>query len=313
MKQSVKHILLLIFLIGISHIRAQEQELILATGQEILKGTLLTPKENTKGTLVVFISGSGPTDRNGNQPQLQSNYIKLLAESLAKEHIASFRYDKRGSGKSTFTSDQQNLRFHDYANDLNSWVNYLSNREKYDRIIVAGHSEGSLIALLAALQNQRIKGYISIAGAGRPIDIILKEQLGKQPSELTIKAYSIIDALKKGDLVSDIPNALQPLFNASVQPYLQSWMKYDPAAEIARLKIPALIIQGDRDIQITVTDAQLLAKANPKASLRIIHNMNHVLRDCNSTNQFEQMTTYTHPTLPVNKELVQTMVKFIIH
>ena len=80
----------------------------------------------------------------------------------------------------------------------------------------------------------------------------------------------MLDKLKKGDTIGNVPKELYAFFRPSLQPYMISWFRYDPPAEIKKLKMPVLIIQGDMDIQISVNDAELLAKANKKAKLRII-------------------------------------------
>ncbi|MGV8091298.1 MAG: alpha/beta hydrolase family protein [Mangrovibacterium sp.] len=89
-----------------------------------------------------------------------------------------------------------------------------------------------------------------------------------------------------------------------------SWMKYDPAIEITKLKIPLLLIQGTTDLQVTVNDAELLFKSKPDAQLAIIENMNHVLKESSSDMQ-EDSATYRNPELPLKPELVDKIIKFV--
>lgn len=105
------------------------------------------------------------------------------------------------------------------------------------------------------------------------------------------------------------PNLLS-IFRPSVQPYLISWIKYDPAIEIAKLKIPVLLIQGTTDLQVTVNDAKLLSEAKPEAKLVIIKNMNHVLKESSSDVQ-ENSATYRNPELPLKSELIDNIFKFV--
>ena len=96
-----------------------------------------------------------------------------------------------------------------------------------------------------------------------------------------------------------------------MQPYLISWFKYNPTTEIGKLKIPVLILQGDTDIQVSITDAQLLKQAAPEAKLCMVSGMNHVLKPCESMDPHAQLTTYSNPTLQLHKDLIPEIVKFI--
>lgn len=176
---------------------------------------------------------------------------------------------------------------------------------------MAGHSEGSLIGMIASEKNDHVSQFISIAGPGRPIDEIIKEQLSTQPQAIKDAAYPMLDKLKKGETVLDVPQSLYSLFRPSVQPYMISWIKYNPQEEIKKLSIPVLIIQGSTDIQVSEKDAQLLAQSQPKAQLKIIENMNHVLKDCNSVDRKIQIPVYSNPELPLNKNFVTEVVQFI--
>ena len=104
---------------------------------------------------------------------------------------------------------------------------------------------------------------------------------------------------------------LYSLFRPSVQPYLISWIKYDPQVEIKKLTIPVLIIQGTNDIQVSVNDAKLLAKAKPSAKLVLIKNMNHIFRTLESTDKAANAATYNDASLPISDELVTTITSFI--
>lgn len=127
---------------------------------------------------------------------------------------------------------------------------------------------------------------------------------------VTIPANTIIDKLVKGETVSDVPSILNSLFRPSVQPYIISWFKYDPQKEIAKLKIPVLIIQGTTDIQVGTDDADRLAKALPKSKLVIIEGMNHILKQAPADRQMN-IQTYTQPDLAIKKELIETIIPFI--
>lgn len=282
-----------------------------STGGHI-HGSLLLPADTSKPMpLVIIIAGSGPTDRNCNSSELKCDAYKLLSDSLAKRGIPSYRYDKRGVGASNdFKMSEANMRFDDFVTDAVACVNYFSSNKKFSKIIITGHSEGALIGLLASKQT-KTDAYISLCGAGRPIAVVLKEQLAKQPEAIKNECYRIIDSLQKGVEVKSVAPMLASLFRESVQPYMISWMKYDPTKEIADLKIPSLIIGGDSDLQVSVADADSLKKANPASNYKIIAGMNHPLRT-GFKNDAENKASYHQPELPIATDLVKTIFDFII-
>mgnify|MGYP002082259879 CR=1 FL=1 len=163
------------------------------------------------------------TDRDGNNPMMKNNALKMLAEMLRTNGIASLRFDKRGIAKSSNAGLQEkNLRFEDYVNDVNDWVSYLKKDKRFNQVIVAGHSEGSQIGILAAGSNPEIGKVISLAGAGRPASQILRKQLAKQPQQILDMCNPILEKLEKGDTVGHVSPLLYTLFRPSVQPYLIS-------------------------------------------------------------------------------------------
>ncbi len=147
------------------------------------------------------------------------------------------------------------------------------------RLILVGHSEGALIASLAAPRTPA-EELIAIAGSGQPIDRVLREQLrGRLPPAQLRQADSVLASLKAGETRSDIPPALSSLLRPSVQPYLISLFREDPARAFGRLRIPTLIVQGRNDIQVGVADAKALQRAKPDSQLVLIDGMNHILPD----------------------------------
>jgi pimeloyl-ACP methyl ester carboxylesterase len=295
-----------------SYFSSQEAELAITGGT--LKGTLFTPNDVNRPAVVLIIAGSGPTDRDGNSPLLagKNNSLLQLADSLAARGIASLRYDKRGVAKSQIKGfKEEQMLFTDGVSDAQGWVQWL--REKgFRKIYIAGHSEGSLIGLIAA-QSEKIKGFISIAGVGRPIDLVLREQLaaGAGPDSLKLLANRYLDTLMSGQRIAKPNPLLFSLFRPSVQPYMISWLRYDPQQLIRSLALPVLIMQGTNDIQVKETDAELLARANPNAKLVIIENMNHVLKEVKSSAKADNMASYSNPGLPVMTQLVNAIDQFV--
>ncbi len=272
-------------------------------------GSLIIPKNNEKSPIALIISGSGPTDRNGNNPMMTNNSLKMLADSLGKAGIASIRYDKRGVAASIGAGISEiDLRFEDYVEDAIAWVNFIKEDNRFNNLVIIGHSEGSLIGMIAASQIP-IDGFISIAGPGEPADLTIKRQLQSQPSFIQDQLNPKIDSLKNGFIIDKVDPAYFALLRPSVQPYLISWFKYDPQIEIKKLKIPVLITQGDTDIQVRTEDAEMLKKATQDANLVIINGMNHILKPSSPDRQ-ENIATYSNPDLSIMPELVRSIITF---
>lgn len=278
-----------------------------------LYGTLFSPSGIKNPPVVLIIAGSGPTDRDGNTPLIKgkNNSLLQLADSLARHGIASLRYDKRAIGKSIIKNlVEDSIRFSDGVNDALALCGLLKER-KYKKIFIAGHSEGSLVGLAAASQFNTA-GFISIAGAGRSIDLVLKEQMASLPDSLRILSYSYLDSLAAGKRVSKPNILLYNIFRPSIQPYMISWIQYDPQKLMQSLKCPALIIQGTNDLQVKETDALNLKASRPSSTLLLVKNMNHVLKEVKTDSKTDNQKAYSDPSLPVMRELITGMVNFIL-
>lgn len=276
-----------------------------------LKVALQMP-DNPTGDLVIIHAGSGPTNKDGNTiGSGKNNSLKMIAEELAAQGIASVRFDKRGIGENTaLMTKEANLTFTHYINDVSAIVTYMKQDSRFTSIHLLGHSEGALIMTLAA-QHDGIASLIVVAGAGRPADEILLEQLSASlPPNLLNESKVALQKLKAGEMVANVSNELMALFRPSVQPYMRSWLQYDPQQEIKKVTAPILIIQGKKDIQITEIDAKALAIGNEKATVRYFEQMNHVLKDIKGDYQ-ENIASYTTPELPLANGLIEEIVKFI--
>jgi pimeloyl-ACP methyl ester carboxylesterase len=288
------------------------ESLVLKTDSGNIHGTLLMPT-NTKGKIPValIISGSGPTDRDGNNQVMKNNALKLLAESLAKNGIASLRYDKRAIGESKAAAKSEiGLSFEDYINDAKGWLALLKQNTHFSKLVVIGHSEGSLIGMNAAIL---ANGFVSVAGAGSSADLILKEQISVQGKAIQELCFPLLDSLKAGKLLKDVNPALYNLFRPSIQPYMISWFKHDPQSDIKKLTFPCLIVQGDNDLQIKINDAKLLAAASKKSALVIIEKMNHVLKIVDSGDRAVNIAAYSDPNMPIAPALTDAIVEYIKH
>lgn len=290
--------------------QAAESDITLQTRTGSIFGTLTLPPTAPPFPVVLIIAGSGPTDRNGNAgPQVRSDAYKLLAAALAKDGIASVRYDKRGIGASAFAMPAEtNLRFDAYVEDAVGWVKLLAADKRFSNVTIAGHSEGALIGTIAA-QDAPVHALVLLEGAGRPAPTVLREQFKHNlPPLLGAKADAILTQLQAGHTVADTPPELASLFRPSVQPYLISWFKYDPAAELAKVRVPVTIVQGTGDIQVTMTDATALRKALPSAKLVVVEGMNLMLKyEPDHSSMQAVMKGYADPTLPVEPKVVNAV------
>lgn len=284
-------------------VASSEEKIVVKNDLGALEGTMLVPAGCGPVPVVLVIPGSGPTDRDGNAPRM----YRLLAEALAERGIASVRYDKAGIGASKKAAPPMDqFVFERGADDAALFVRALHEDARFARVIVAGHSEGSLLGILAS-RRAKVDGLVSIAGAGRPIGKVLREQLAKNITDpaLLAKVDAILAALGRGEHVTDVPPELATVFHPSIQGYFISWMKYDPPAELRDAPIAHVaVVQGTTDVQVSMEDATLLAAARPDARLVAIDGMNHVLKAAQGTTAAAQEKAYTDPSLPIVPRLV---------
>jgi pimeloyl-ACP methyl ester carboxylesterase len=278
-----------------------------------LSGTLMLPNGNGPFPVALIIAGSGATDRNGNSPGgLTTDAYKKLARGLAAQGIATLRYDKRFIGASTVHQTEGELRFDDYVSDAVTLATWLEHDPRFRGIAIIGHSEGSLIGMLAAQRDPHVGAIVSLEGAGRNLATIVDEQVraGGANPQIVKEIESINASLLAGKTVPNPDPALAALFRPSVQPYVISEYRYDPAAEIAKLTIPVMIVHGTTDIQVSATDAKLLAAADPKAKTLTVDGMNHMLVDA-PAGRDGNIATYSQPQLPLSAALVPAIATFL--
>ncbi len=307
----IKKLIMALTLLSAASMWSQiESEVELSTDSGVLEGSLVLPNVEGKAPVVLIVAGSGPTDRNGNNPMMTNNSLQLLAAGLAENGIASLRFDKRGvAGSTSAMTKEEDLRFETYIDDVVSWGRKLKEDPRFSGIIILGHSEGSLIGMIAADRIEADK-FISIAGVGRPAADLLREQLSAQPPVVTAMTNPILDTLEMGKTVNHVNPMLNSLFRPSVQPYLISWFKYDPAEEITRLNCPVLILQGTTDIQVKAEDAELLSAAIAHGEKVILEGMNHILKNA-PEDMGLNVQTYNDPSLPLAEGLIVAIASFI--
>ena len=296
----ITYIIISIFGITVSLAQVKTEEILIKSDSVQLPGTLT--HSNEKSPLIIWVHGSGGVNRDGNQPQ----YIKQFREAVNKESIAFFSYDKRTANLKNMTILKKGVLFNDFVSDIKKVVHHFKDDKRFSEIILAGHSQGSLIAMLA-LEN--IDKYISIAGAGETIDKTLVRQITAQSPTFGELTEKYVKELKETGKIKEVDPNLMSLFAKPNQPFLASWIQLDPIEVIKNVKIPTLIINGDKDFQVQIKDAENLKKAKPDAELVIIKNMNHVLK--NIEKDEDNMASYRSASFPISIQLIQTIVEFV--
>jgi len=305
-------LVLFLLVMGIGH--AQDAKDTQYNAEEIsitnlIDGTLLVPSSAEKPTLAIIIQGSGPTDRDGNQRMMKNNSLKYLAEALYTEGVASFRFDKRivrMLRKGTF--NEKGIRFDDFVDDAIAVVDYFKKEDAYSKIYVIGHSQGSLIGMVAA--QGKADGFISLAGAGQEIDDVIVDQLALQAPGLKDDARSAFDDMRVNGVAQKYSPGLASIFRPEIQPFMLTWMQFDPQVELAKLTIPVLIVNGGKDLQVQVSEAELLKSVKPDASYTIIESMNHILKDIEG-GDMENSKSYNQPGRPISPALMEAVIAFI--
>jgi hypothetical protein len=270
-----------------------------------LPGTLTYTTQKTP--LLIWVHGSGQIDRNGNQPlqNVKANYIKQFRDAVNKKGLAFFSYDKRTANplNKDFLSGTQ---IKDFAFDAQEVVNYFKNDNRFSKIVLIGHSQGSLTAMLAS---EKADKYISIAGAGETVDKTIVKQITAQSAQFGKIAEAHFEELKKTGTVKNVDPNLISIFAKPNQKFWTSWISIDPIQEIKKIKIPVLLINGDKDIQVQIENAKNLKAANLKSELVIIKDMNHVLKDIQK--EEDNLKSYYSSAYPISEKLIETIVSFV--
>ncbi len=288
-----------IFSIIVSNAQVKTEEILVNNQAIQLPGTLTYTKE--KSPLIIWVHGSGGVNRDGNQPQ----YIKQFREAINKQNIAFFSYDKRTSNPKNASFLKDGVYISDFIFDIQEVVNNFKNDKRFASIILIGHSQGSLVAM-KALNN--VDKYISLAGAGEIIDKIFVRQLAAKDPKIKEPLEAHFKELKETGSIKNVSPNLAGLFSKTNQAFWLSWIKLSPLVEIKKVTIPTLIINGDKDLQVLITDAEALKKAKPNAEYAIIENMNHVLKEVNDE---DNLKSYYSPDYPLSKKLIKTIVTFV--
>jgi uncharacterized protein len=272
-----------------------------------LDAVLTTPANVERPPVALLIAGSGSTDRDGNGPQLKPATLKKLADDLAAHGIASLRYDKRGAkGWKPAFGRPEDFRFKDYVDDAASLVDFL--RGKFARIVLVGHSEGGLVAILTA-RKVPVDRLVLLVTSARKQGDLLKAQLEKKlPPQKFEPIARAIDNIMAGQVVDPPPEGLP--ISPAMQPGIASAFNEDPIDPLKQIIIPTLIVGGGRDRQLPRLDLVALSAAAPAAKTLWLPDMNHVLVDV--TDDDDDLKSYNDPVRPLDPDLIDAVSAFII-
>lgn len=274
----------------------------------------MLPDGKNRFDAVLIWSGSGPTDRDGNLPGHINNCLKMVAHQLADAGYASIRTDKRGIGESeNAVADETELRFEAFVDDALVWAQILKEVRGVRHVFLLGHSEGALTTMLVA-RDFDAAGMILIEGTGFRASDVLRRQLSAPdiniPKYLVSEISEILDSLDGGTLVAEFSAELEGQYRESIQPYLISWFKYDPQEELAKTKLPVMVIQGTTDFQVLIEEGERLAAARGDIKYLQINGMNQVLKDA-PKHRASNYATYGKPLLKLAVPLMPTIIEFL--
>ncbi|APG64946.1 alpha/beta hydrolase [Tenacibaculum todarodis] len=300
MTRFITYLIIVLISYVTSFAQVKSEDILIKNEGVELPGTLSFSGENTP--LLIWIHGSGGVDRNGNAPQ----YIKQFRDSINANNISFFSYDKRTANKNNIVFLKQGVLFNDFVLDAKTVVNHFKNDKRFSEIILVGHSQGSLIAMLASENTNK---YISLAGAGETIDKTLVRQLSAQNPLLGQSVKSHLKELMETGTIKEVNPMLAAMFSEPNLPFLKSWVSINPTEEIKKLTLPMLILNGTKDLQVPVKDAENLHNANPNSKLVLIENMNHVLKDIQKDD--DNLKSYYSADFPLSTTLIKTVVTFV--
>jgi uncharacterized protein len=274
-----------------------------------IDAVLTVPADVERPVVALLIAGSGSTDHDGNGPQIKPATLKKLSEQLVARKIATLRYDKRGAGgwKPEF-GRAEDFRFKDYVDDAVALVDHLRAGGKFSKIVLVGHSEGGLVAILTATRVP-VDRLILLATAARKQGDLLKAQMEKKLSANAFAPVAkAIDAIMAGETVDPPPQglAIPPV----MQPSIASALSADPVDPLLKLVVQTLIVAGGEDHQIARLDFLALSTAAPVAKTLWLPRMNHVLVDV--TDDADDLASYNHAERPLDADMIDAVSAFIL-
>lgn len=296
----------------------------------VLAGTLTLPEKDGNFPAVILISGSGPQNRDeellGHKPFL------VLADHLTKNGLAVLRFDDRGTAEST--GDYKTATSLDFARDVESAIKYMQTRKEINKnqIGLIGHSEGGIIAPMVAAEYKDINFIVLLAGTGIPGDqlLLLQQELIGKSSGISDTDLQKAKVLNKGafdiilksnnteSLKSELTNYIKQTLkdnpesekpsgmseddyvelqvNQLISPWMNYFIKYNPALILEKVKCPVLAINGEKDLQVPAkVNLDAIKKAlekggNKNVTTKELPSLNHLFQECETGSPDEYAT-----------------------
>jgi pimeloyl-ACP methyl ester carboxylesterase len=262
---------------------------VLVPGDPALAGTLTLPDGDGPFAAVLIASGSGPIDRDSNHRRARFDVARQLAHALAEGGLASLRYDKRGVGATP--GDWRRAGLHDNADDLARALGALARRPEVDRdrVLLAGHSEGAILAAAVAGRGAPVRGVVLLSGSATPGEELLRWQVAQIGPTLPRVVRALLRLLridlekrvaanhrKIKATTTDVARIDGAKLNAR---WTREFMAHDPREDLRRIAVPVLAITGAKDVQSRPDDLTTVADAvaGPVETHRV-PDLTHTLR-----------------------------------
>ncbi len=287
--------------------------------------TFTLPKRGgaTKAS-VLFIAGSGQHDRHGMVESVDLGYHQLL-DSIARLGIASLRFDKRGMGGTRTGTDVPNAGFEAVVADAESALQEVSRSLKTAGVplFLVGHSQGGLVALILASRHPDLDGLVLLATAGRPLDEVLKDQVRHECDTLGLSDLSFehrihyletfFRSVREVENWNDKTVPKRVLANRHLRRWYAELLAYDPRELVRITECPLLIVQGDADSQVGVSDAHLLRDAALGAArpveMKLLSGLDHLFMD---KYKYRRFTTCAFRRRQISRALIGVVSQWIL-
>jgi pimeloyl-ACP methyl ester carboxylesterase len=260
-----------------------EREVVLEHAGARLAGTVALPAAG-RFPVVLMVHGSGPLDRNENMPGQRLSVFDAVGERLAREGVASLRFDKRGCGASTGHFHTAGL--HDLVADVVAWLDFLGREDFCDaeRVLLLGHSEGCLVAPLAITERPSVRGAVLVCPFMERLESTLMRQAATVESEVGWLLRTLARPVRaQARLIERVRASTEPTFRVRGQAISAKWFRellaIDPAEVLLKLACPALLIGGEHDRQCDPGDVAKLARLlRGPVEAHVVPELTHFLR-----------------------------------
>jgi len=264
--------------------------------------------------LVILVAGAGKTDRDGNNVDVpgKTDSLKQMAAMLRARNVGSLRYDRRGTGEAyKLEAPGHMTSFSRHILDLAAVIRAAEALPRRGRLIVAGMNEGAWMAMAA----------LNIVGGESPVDgLVVLDASGQSPMETLRQSIESLDPesrekaleaaqklIDTGTLI-DVPEDLANFFSPNRKDWLATWLAFDPVDTLKKVETPVLFVYGERDMQVSREEFSKLAAAKPQAGIRIVPDMNYVLKEVH--NEDENYAAFTDPSFKLPALLADLLASY---